>query len=182
MNTLVSRMIRAAKLDASLFEELLNDPTTQGQSVWVVAIFAMATGFGMFSRAGATAVNICLLTTFFAWYLWAFTLYFISTYLLRGTAAAKVDRKTIMRVMAFANAPGVLRLLGVIPPVTGIVFIVTAVWSIVASVIGIKQAFKLPHTGKAILLCAGTWLLSFFVQSLLLIMLFSVFGVSKAVP
>ena len=88
MNTLVSRMIRAAKLDSSLFEELINDPSTQGQSVWVVAIFAMATGYGMFSRAGVTAVNSCLVTTFFGWYFWAFTLYFVSTYLFRNTGLA----------------------------------------------------------------------------------------------
>lgn len=180
MNMFVSRMIQAAKLDPSLFEEIVNDPTTQGHSVWVVAIFAMATGFGMFSRAGASAVNVCLVTTFFAWYFWAFTIYFIGTYLFRDTAVSRTDRKTVMRVMAFASAPGVLRLFGVIPQMTGIIFIATAVWIIAASVIGIKKAFKIPHTGKAVLLCAGTWLLAFFVQSLLLVLFFSVFGISKA--
>ncbi len=177
MNTFVSRMIRVAKLDASLFEELINDPSTQGQSVWVVAILAMATGYGLFSRAGVTAVNSCLVTTFLAWYFWAFTLYFVSTYLFRNTVT-KTDRKTVLRVVAFASAPGVFRLLGVIPQTTGILFIVTSVWIIAASVIGIKLAFKIPQTGIAVLLCAGTWLLSFIVQSLLLLMVFSVFGVS----
>jgi len=176
MSTFFSRMISAAKLDSSLFKELANDPKTQGQSVWVVAVFAMATGFGMFSRSGATAVNSCLATTFFAWYVWAFTLYFVSTYLF-GDYVSKSDRKTVMRVMAFASAPGVLRLLGVIPQVGGILFIFTSVWIIAASVIGIKSAFNIPHTGKVILLCAGTWLLSFLVQGLLLVVVFSVFGI-----
>ena len=178
MNTLVSRMTRAAKLDPSLFEELVDDSQSQGQSVWVVAIFSMATGYGMFSRTGASAVNFCLVTTFIAWYFWAFTIYFVGAYLFRD-AVSRTDRKTIMRVMAFASAPGVLRLLGVIPQVTGILFIATSVWIIAASVIGIKTAFKIPHTGKAILLCAGTWLLAFFVQSLLLVLFFSVFGISQ---
>jgi hypothetical protein len=177
MNTFVSRMIRAAKLDASLFEELINDPSTQGQSVWVVAIFAMATGYGMFSRAGVTAVNSCLVMTFLGWYFWAFTLYFVSTYLFRN-AVTKTDRKTIMRVVAFASAPGVFRLLGVIPQTSGILFIFTSVWIIAASVIGIKKAFKMPSTGMAVLLCVGTWLLAFIVQSLLLLLVFSVFGIS----
>lgn len=178
MNTLVSRMIRAAKLDDSLFEELINDPSTHGQSVWVVAIFAMTTGFGLFSRAGAIAVNSCLVTTYLAWYFWAFTLYFVGTYLFRE-AEKKIDRKTIMRVMAFACAPGVLRLLGVIPQTSVVLFIATSVWIIAASVMGIKMAFKIPHTGKVILLCAGTWILGFVVQSLLLLMIFSALGVSK---
>jgi len=177
MNTLVSRMIRAAKLDSSLFEELINDPATRGQSVWVVAIYAMATGFGMFSRAGATIVNVCLVTTFLAWYIWAFTLYFAGTYLFRNTEF-QTDRKTVMRVMAFASAPGILRLLGVIPQTSVILFIATSLWIIAAGVIGIKMAFKIPHTGKVIVLCAGTWLLSFSAQGLLLVMFISAFGAS----
>jgi len=177
MNTFVSRMIRAAKLDSFLFEELINDPATQGQSVWVIAIYSMATGFGMFSRSGATIVNVCLVTTFLAWYIWAFTIYFVGTYLFRDTES-QTDRKTIMRVMAFASAPGILRLLGVIPQTSAILFIATSLWIIVASVIGIKMAFKIPHTGKVVILCAGTWLLSFLVQSLLLVMFISAFGAS----
>ncbi len=177
MSTFISRMIGAAKLDPSLFEELINDPKTQGQSVWVVAIFAMTTGFGLFSRAGATAVNSCLVTTFFAWYFWAFTLYFAGTYLFRE-AEKKADRKTVMRLMAFASAPGILRVLGVIPQTSVILFIVTSVWIIAASVMGIKMAFEIPNTGKVILLCTGTWLLAFFVQILLLVMIFSALGVS----
>jgi hypothetical protein len=177
MRTFISRMIDAAKLDSSLFEELINDPTTQGQSVWVVAIFAMATGFGLFSRAGALAVNSCLVTTFFAWYFWSFTLYFAGTYLFRD-AGKKADRKTVMRVMAFASAPGILRLLGVIPQTSVILFIVTSVWIIAASVMGIKMAFEIPTTGKVLLLCAGAWLLAFLVQFLLLVTIFSALGVS----
>ena len=177
MSTFTSRMISAAKLDPSLFEELINDPTTQGQSVWVVAIFAMTTGFGMFSRAGALAVNSCLVTTFFAWYFWSFTLYLAGTYLFRETQK-KADRKTVMRVMAFACAPGILRLLGVIPQTSVILFIVTSVWIIAGSVMGIKMAFAIPQTGKVFLLCAGTWFLAFLVQFLLLVLIFSALGVS----
>lgn len=170
-------MFRAAKLDGSLFEEIINDPSTYAQSIWVVAILAMATGYGMFGRAGVTAVNSCLVTTFFAWYFWAFSLYFVSTYLFRNSIT-KTDRKTIIRVVAFASAPGIFRLLGVIPQTSGILFIVTSLWIIAASVVGIKIAFKISHTGLAIFICTSTWLLSFIVQGLLLLLVFSVFGVS----
>lgn len=176
MNTLISRIIRAVKLDATLFKELINDPSTQKQTAWVVAIYSMATGFGMFSRAGATVVNVCLITTFLTWYIWAFSIYFTGTYLFRGTIS-QTDRKTIMRVMAFASAPGILRILGVIPHTSAILFIATSLWIIAASVIGIKMAFKIPHTGKVVILCAGTWFLTFLAQGLLLVMFISAFGV-----
>lgn len=177
MKLLFSRMIRAARFDLSFFEEIIDEPKTQGHSYWVVAIFAMTTGFGMFSRVGGNAVNIGMATSLLSWYIWAFTVYYFSTFLFRN-APVQPDRKTIMRVMAFAQAPAVLRLVGVIPQVTLIVFLITSVWIIMASVLGIKQAFNTPNTGKAILLCAGTWGVVFLVQSLFLVMFLSVFGVS----
>jgi hypothetical protein len=167
-------MIEAAKLESALFEELVNDPATQKQSVWVVAFLVMATGFGMFSRAGAIAVNICLVTTFIAWYFWSFTIYFVGIYFLRD--GFRTDRKTIMRVMAFANAPGILRVLGVIPQMAPVLFVVTSVWIVAASVVGIRIAFKITNLPTVILLCAGTWLLSFLLHSFLLVILFSAFG------
>ena len=177
MKLLFSRMIRAMKLDPTFFEEIINDPKSQGHSVWVVAILAMATGYGMFSRAGGTAVNIGLAVTFFSWYIWAFTIYFVSTYMF-ASAPSRTDRKTVMRVMAFASAPGVLRLFGVIPHMTLIVFLLTSVWIIIAGAIGIKKVFNIDHIGKPVLLCAGTSVVVLFVQGFFLIMLFSVFGVS----
>lgn len=177
MNILFARMLRVIKLDSSLFEEIIDDSTSQSQYAWVVAILAMATGFGMFSQAGATAVNICLVTTFLSWYFWAFSVYFIGTYMFREVES-KTDRKTIMRVMGFANAPGALRLLGVVPQTAPVVFLVTTIWMIAASVTGVKQAMHIRENSKVVVLCAGTWLLSFLVQVLLLILFFSVFGVS----
>ena len=129
MSKLIDRMVRAAKLDPTLYEEIVNDPTSQGHSIYVVVLFAIAAGFGTFSRGGATAVNICTITTLIAWYVWAFTVYYIGTRFFREPET-RVDRKTVMRVMAFACAPGILRLLGLFPSITGIVFIVTSIWGL----------------------------------------------------
>lgn len=177
MKLLFSRMIRAIRLDTTFFEEVVEDPATQGHSVWVVALLAMATGYGMFSRAGGMAVNIGLAVTFFSWYVWAFTIYFISTFMFGSTPSRK-NRKTVLRVMAFASAPGVLRIFGVIPHMTLIVFLLTSAWIILAGAIGIKKVFNQAHIGKAVLLCAATWVVVFFIQMFFMIMLFSVFGVS----
>lgn len=177
MNLLFSRMLRAARLDLSLFDEVIEEPKTQGHAYWVVAILAMATGYGMFSRTGSMSVNIGLATTLLAWYLWAFTIYFLSTFLLRD-APLKPDRKTIMRVVGFAQAPGLLRLLGVIPQVTLIVFLITSAWIILICVIGIQKAYQSSHTGKVALLCATTWVVVLFVQGLFFIIFLSVFGAS----
>ena len=164
-------------MDPVFYQEIIENPKTQGHSYWVVAILAMATGYGLFSRAGGTAVNIGLAVTFFSWYVWAFTVYFAGTRMFHADPS-RIDRKTVLRVLAFASAPGVLRILGVIPNTTLVVFLVTSAWIIIAGAMGIKLIFKLEQIGKAILLCATTWLVVLFLQIFFMILLFSVFGVS----
>ena len=178
MKLLFSRMIKAARLDLSFVEEVVAEPKTQGHSYWVVAILAMATGYGMFSHAGVMAVNICLATTLVAWYIWAFTVYYFGRTFLFRDAVGQPDRKTIMRVVAFAQAPGLLRLLGVIPQVTVIIFLITSAWIILICVMGVQKAYQTPHTGRVALLCVATWAVVLFVQGLFFIIFLSVFGAS----
>ncbi len=177
MKLLFARMIRAIRLDQSLFDEVINDPKTQGHSYWVVAILAMATGYGMFSRAGSMAVNIGLAVTFLSWYVWAFTIYFAGTRIFHAEPS-RIDRKTVLRVMAFASAPGIIRIFGVIPNTTLIIFLFTSAWIVLAGAMGIKLIFRLDKLGKSILLCAATWLVVLFLQIFFMILMFSVFGVS----
>lgn len=178
MNLLFSRMLRAARLDLSLFDEIIDDPKTQGHAYWVVAIMAMATGYGMFSRTGSMSVNIGLATTLVAWYLWAFTIYYLGKTFLFRDAPVQPDRKTVMRVVGFAQAPGLLRLLGVIPQMTVLVFLLTAAWIIVICVLGMQKAYQTPHFAKVGLLCAATWAVVLFVHGLFFIIFIAVFGAS----
>ena len=177
MKLLFSRMLRVIRLDITIFEEVITDPKTQGHGYWIVAILAMATGYGMFSRAGGTAVNIGLAVTFFSWYVWAFTVYFAGTRMFQAEPS-RIDRKTVLRVMAFACAPGVLRIFGVIPKMTLIIFLITSAWIIFIGANGIKHIFKLEKMGPALLLCTATWLVVLFLQMFFMILLFSVFGIS----
>ncbi len=179
MKPIFKRIQRAITLDRHLFEEIVADPATQGQSVWVVALFAMATAFGSFSLAGGTAVNIALLTTMIAWYVWAFSVFFFGTHIF-GTTRKLVDRKAIMRVMAFACAPGIFRLLCLIPRSTIAILILTSVWILVAAVMGVKKVFTQTSTVKIAILCVGTWVVATLFQAILMVTLLSVFGISKS--
>lgn len=179
MKALFNRMLRAIKLDRHLFEEIVSDPSIQGQSIWAVAIYAMATGFGTFSMIGGTAVNIGLLSAMIAWYVWAFSLFYFGTRFLGGRTTS-VDRKTIMRVTAFACAPGIFRLLGIIPKTTTIVFIVTSLWILIAAVIGLKAVFSESHSSKLAALTIVTWVAATIFQLILIVTLLSVFGVGNS--
>ena len=178
MKPIFERMKRVAMLEQSVFEEIVADPSIQGQSVWVVAIFAMTTAFGTFMMAGGAAVNVGLLTTMIFWYVWAFSVFYFGSHLL-GTMQSGANRKTVLRVMAFACAPGAIRILGVVPKAAGIVFVITTVWILIAAVMGLKKVFVQSSTGKIVAICITTWVGAAVFQAILMVTLLSVFGVSK---
>lgn len=179
MKILLRRMVRVIKLDPSLFEEIVTDPATHAHSIWAMALFAMATAFGFFGRVGGTAVNIALITTMLAWYVWAFSLFYVGTRLLRSDKG-HADRKTVLRVVAFACAPGIIRLLGIIPQSTMVLMIVSSVWILVAAIFGLKKVF--PHTAtlNIAVVTIGTWFAATLFQAILMVTLLSVFGVSNS--
>lgn len=179
MKALLSRMLRAIKLDSLLFDEIVSDPSLQGQSVWAVAIFAMATSFGTFVFIGGTAVNIGLLTTMIAWYVWAFSVFYISSRFLKRESVAG-DRKTIMRVVAFACAPGLIRLLGVIPKTTTIVLIISSIWILIAAVYGLKKVFTKTPVINIAAITVVAWLGATLFQAILIVTLLAVFGPVKS--
>lgn len=181
MKILFSRLFRVIKLDQSMFMEIASDPTLQPQSVWAVAIFAMATSFGLFSSAGGTTVNIVLITTVLAWYVWAFSVFYIGSRVFRGEAAP-VDRKAVMRVVAFASAPGLIRLLGLIPKSFVVLLLISSLWILIAAVMGLKKVFVHTRTGRIAAVTVGTWLAASLFQAILMVTLLGVFGVSRSGP
>lgn len=137
----------------------------------------MAAAYGSFGRAGAAATNIGMVTTLLGWYVWAFSTYIIGVRLLPEDRT-QTDRKTVMRVLGFASAPGILRALGFIPGL-GIVILLTATgWMIATATIGIKQALNYESTSRALGVCIIGLIISAVFQGLMFILLFSAFGVS----
>jgi hypothetical protein len=181
MKILFARLFRVIRLDQSMFDEIASDPSLQPHSVWAVAIFAMATSFGLFSSAGGTTVNIVLITTMLAWYVWAFSVFYIGSRAFRAETSP-VDRKAVMRVVAFASAPGLIRLLGLIPKSFVILLLISSIWILIAAVIGLKKVFVQTSTSRIAAVTVGTWLAASLFQAILMVTLISVFGVSKSGP
>jgi len=107
MSRFLNRFYRAAKLDVSLYQEIVEDGGTMNQALIVVFIYCMASAYGTFGRTGATGINIGMITTLLGWYVWAFSTYIVGARFLPETQT-KPDRKALMRALGFASAPGIL--------------------------------------------------------------------------
>src|SRR3546814_20774052 len=62
----------------------------------------------------------------------------------------RADTGELLRTIGFAISPGILRVLGVVPVLGALVFIVTAFWSLIAVVIAAPQELDYSSTGRAI--------------------------------
>jgi len=167
----VDRLIRAAKLEARLYEEVESDPGAMGQALGVVLLASLAAGIGDVTQGGLSGLIVGTVAALLGWYIWAYMTYIIGAKLL-PTPVTSTSHGELLRTLGFASAPGLLRILGVVPGLTGIVFLVAAIWMLMATVIAVRQALDYTSTTRAVGVCVIGWL----VQVLIMLPLFLLFG------
>jgi hypothetical protein len=153
--TFVQRMIGASKLDPAAFEEVENDRTATPQALGVVVLASVASGIAM--GDGLRGLVVGTIAGLIGWVVWAWLIHFIGTRWL-PEPETKADTGELLRVLGFASAPGILRVIGILPFLAKLVLVVTAIWTLIAVVIGVRQALDYKSTGRAIGVCLIGWL------------------------
>lgn len=171
MEQFVDRMLRAAKLEAGLYEEVEADKSSMKQAMGVVVLSSLAAGIGMVATQGFSGILIGTIAALISWYVWAFLTYFIGTKML-PESQTHADLGELLRTIGFSSSPGLIRVLGFIPFLRGIVFFAAGIWMLVAMVIAVRQALDYESTLRAVGVCCIGWL----IQMLLIALLFSLFG------
>jgi hypothetical protein len=114
MASFQERIIRAAKLDIHLYEEVEADKGAMGQAMGVVVLASIAGGIGTTASVGFDGILIGTIVALVAWYVWAFLTYLIGTKLL-PEPQTKADVGELLRTIGFSSSPGLIRILGIIP-------------------------------------------------------------------
>jgi len=146
---LLHRMIGAAQLRTSTYEEVEADTSATRQAISVVLIVALATGIGSLGSGGILGLVVGVVSALVGWALWAWITYLIGTTILR---APETDANwgQLARTLGYAQSPGVLKVFAVIPAIGPVVFAVVSVWQLVAMVIAIRQALDYTSTLRAV--------------------------------
>jgi hypothetical protein len=171
MESLIERMLRAAKLDVELYEEVEADTGALGQAMGVVILSSVAAGIGSITTQGLGGILVGTIASLVGWYVWAFLAYIIGTKLL-PEPQTQSDHGELLRTIGFSSSPGVIRILGIIPGLYSIVFFVALVWMLVAMIIAIKQALDYESFLRAVGVCVIGWV----IQLLILTVVFALFG------
>ena len=178
MASLTDRMIRAAKLDVSLYEEVEADKGAMGQAMGVVILSSVAAGIGTIGTTGIKGLFFGTIVALLGWFIWAFLTYFIGTRLL-PEPQTKADHGELLRTIGFSSSPGVLRVLGIIPMLGAILNFIIGIWMLVAMVIAVRQALDYKSTWRAVGVCLIGWIVQIVIFALFF-WLIGGFGVSQA--
>lgn len=176
MDNLFSRMLRAAKLDVNLYEEVEADEGALPQATLVVVLSSLAAGVGGIFSYGFMAIIIGTISALIGWYVWAFLTYYIGTKLL-PEEQTEADYGQLLRTLGFASSPGLIRVVGIIPGLLGIANFIASVWMLVAMVIAVRQALDYKSTLRAVIVCVIGWI----IQLLVIMLFYALFGFSLTV-
>jgi hypothetical protein len=162
--TFVERMVGAAKLDVRVYEEVEADRTATPQALAIVVLSAVAGGIGI--GEGIRGLVVGTIAGLVGWAAWAWLIYFIGTRWL-PEPDTKADIGELLRTIGFATSPGILRVAGIVPILGPIVIVVSAVWTLVAVVVAVRQALDYRSTGRAIGVCVIGWVVQIVIFGLI---------------
>lgn len=139
---LVSRMLRAARLEALLYEEVEAERRSISQALIVVLLAAAAGGAASaLSGRSFERILVDVLEPLTLWVVGSVFTYMVGATFFRGPETS-TDYAEVLRTTGFAFTPGVLRLAGALPW-PGIATVVTYAadsWMLVAGIVAVRQA------------------------------------------
>ena len=168
MTTFARRMLGAAVLDTRIYEEVEADGRATGQAVGVVLLASVAGGIGLLGLGVPTPQSLAAGTVgaLIGWMAWAALTYLIGTHFL-PEPQTKADVGELLRTIAFASAPGLLRVLGVVPVLGLPIYAIASIWMLLAMIVAVRQALDYKSTGRAIGVCVVGWALSLAVAAII---------------
>ena len=156
MSSFARRIIGASTFDVEIYEEVEADRSALGQAAVVVVLSSVAAGMG---KSGGDLQD-SLLVTFAAllvWLFWAWITYIIGVRILPAQQT-RSDLPELLRTTGFSSAPGMLRVLGAVPGLTGVIFLATSLWMLATFVLAVRQALDYESIWRAVGVYLAGWL------------------------
>jgi hypothetical protein len=155
------RLLGAAALDPTTYEEVEADRGATGQACLVVVLSSLAAGIGArgFGSGSLTSVVFLSGIALISWAAWALVTFEIGSRIMPAPET-HVDIGELLRTIGFAATPGMLQIFGVVPGAAVPAFVITWIWMLVAMVVAVRQALDFTSTGRALAVCALGWILA----------------------
>ncbi len=143
---MIDRIIRALRLDRTLYREVADNPAYMNEAIMIAVIVSVLAAVGQLGGGFLAFISQTFNGILLGWALWAVVAYFVGANFFGGRS----NIPEMMRTLAYANLPRVLGLLGFIPCIGPVLALAGWVWSAVAGVIAIRELMEFDTT-KAII-------------------------------
>lgn len=157
MSSFSDRFAGAIKLQPATYEEVEADRSATGQAMVVVILASVASGLGLLRVFGPVGILQGTITALIGWVVWALLAYAIGVHLL-PEPQTRSSLGEMLRTTGFAAAPGVFRIVELVPLVGALVALLVAIWMLVAMVIAVRHALDYTSTLRAVAVCIVGWL------------------------
>jgi hypothetical protein len=168
MTTFTQRMVGASLLSRRTYEEVEADRHATSQALMVVLLSSAGGGVAAAALGAQTIADLIIgiVASLVSWIAWAVLTFLIGTHLL-PEPQTRADTGELLRTLGFASAPGILRILAIIPiiglPLYGLVWL----WMLLATIVAVRQALDYTSTARAVGVCVIGWALSFFIAAIM---------------
>jgi len=169
MGSFQQRIVGAMRLQAATFEEVEHDTTTTVQAALVVVLASISSGIAFVWYGGLSGVASNAVWALVSWALFASLLWIIGTKIMPGRNT-EADIGQLLRTMGFAQAPGLLAFLGVIPVLGWFIWLAVLVWTIAATVVAVRQALDYEDTTRAVVAVVMAFVVALIVTSAIVLM------------
>jgi hypothetical protein len=142
MVPILDRMIRAAKLDSGVYEDVEADPEAFGQAFGIVVVSGMATVVGITGRVDPSELISGFGLGILGLGAWSAIAYLVGTRLF-PEPQTRSNWGELLRTTGFAAAPGMLSILGIIPVLTGFITFAVSIWILLSFAVAVRQALAL---------------------------------------
>jgi hypothetical protein len=167
-NTIDRRMLNAALLKESVYEEMENDPLAIGQAKVIVSLAAATAAIGA-ATAGLPAMVVYMLASPLGWIAHTYVAYWVATLAFRGRIRSG-GRDGLLAGFGFAGTPRIFFLLGAVPVYGPLFILMTLVWVGATTTVAAKQTLELDEPSAAAVAmasCLALFAVSVVVPSLL---------------
>lgn len=160
-DSLLSRSVRAISLDRTLFEEVGNDKHAMPQAIILLMVVAIATGIGTLDNGNIGDVGPASTLVIIGWFVWSSLVFLVSRKFrgfaprpTEGVTTSRADWSSIARVMAFAQAPGLLRIFGLVSGLGLVAAMAALLWQFAAMTVGLRAVMRYESHRRALALLA----------------------------
>jgi Yip1-like protein len=156
--TLMERLIAALRLDLPLYQQVSADGRATRQAFIVVLLAGVSNGLGLVRRLGRVGPWAGVGAALAGWFLFAGVIFVIATVLRH-----RRNGRSLLRALGFANAPGVLLIVGIVPALGAVVRTVVVLWLVATTAVAVQAVYDVPRrrawiisiTGFAVYLVLG---------------------------